>query len=47
MANYNLAPPQPAPEAVLLLSVDSPVPAEVRDAACKLPGVKRVMALAF
>jgi D-3-phosphoglycerate dehydrogenase len=34
-------------EAVLLLSVDSPVPQAVIDAADKLPGVKRVMALAF
>ena len=34
-------------EAVLLLSVDSPVPAPVIEQARKLPGVKRVMALAF
>ncbi len=34
-------------EAVLLLSVDSPVPQDVLDAACKLPGVKTVKALAF
>jgi D-3-phosphoglycerate dehydrogenase len=34
-------------EAVLLLSVDSPVAPEVIEAAGKLPGVKRVMALAF
>jgi D-3-phosphoglycerate dehydrogenase len=34
-------------EAVLLLSVDSPVPQPVIDAAAKLPGVRRVMALAF
>lgn len=34
-------------EAVLLLSVDSAVPQEVLDAACKLPGVKTVKALTF
>ena len=34
-------------EAVLLLSVDHPVPAEVLDKARKLPGVKTVKALAF
>jgi D-3-phosphoglycerate dehydrogenase / 2-oxoglutarate reductase len=34
-------------EAVLLLSVDSPVPEEVMQAACKLPGVKIVKPLAF
>jgi D-3-phosphoglycerate dehydrogenase len=34
-------------EAVLLLSIDEPVPAEVVEAAAKLPGVKRVMALGF
>jgi D-3-phosphoglycerate dehydrogenase len=34
-------------EAVLLLSVDTPVDPEVIDAAGQLPGVKRVMALAF
>jgi D-3-phosphoglycerate dehydrogenase len=34
-------------EAVLLLSVDSPVTQAVMDAACKLPGVKVVRALAF
>ncbi|HEX4848078.1 MAG TPA: phosphoglycerate dehydrogenase, partial [Novosphingobium sp.] len=34
-------------EAVLLLSVDSPVSKDVIEAAGKLPGVKRVMALAF
>ncbi len=34
-------------EAVLLLSVDSPVPQPVLDAACGLPGVKTVKALAF
>ena len=34
-------------EAVLLLSVDTPVPQPLLDAACKLPGVKVVKALAF
>ena len=34
-------------EAVLLLSVDSPVPADVLATARAVPGVKRVMALAF
>ncbi len=34
-------------EAVLLLSVDTPVSQAVLDAACKLPGVKVVKALAF
>ncbi|HYD23315.1 MAG TPA: phosphoglycerate dehydrogenase [Croceibacterium sp.] len=34
-------------EAVLLLSVDTPVPQPVLDAACKLPGVKVVKALTF
>jgi len=32
---------------VLLLSVDSPVSAEVLDKASNLPGVRRVKALAF
>jgi len=34
-------------EAVLLLSVDQPIPAEVIDRACALQGVKMVKALAF
>ena len=34
-------------EAVLLLSVDTPVSTEVLDAACKLPGVRVVKALVF
>ena len=34
-------------EAVLLLSVDAAIPESVLDAACKLPGVKTVKALAF
>jgi D-3-phosphoglycerate dehydrogenase len=47
IGTFNLGRREAGGEAVLLLSVDSPVPAEVRDAACHLPGVKRVMALAF
>jgi D-3-phosphoglycerate dehydrogenase len=47
IGTFNLGRREAGGEAVLLLSVDSPVPASVRDAACKLPGVKRVMALAF
>jgi D-3-phosphoglycerate dehydrogenase len=34
-------------EAVLLLSVDQPIPPEVIDKACQLQGVKMVKALAF
>ncbi|MEP7223208.1 MAG: phosphoglycerate dehydrogenase [Novosphingobium sp.] len=34
-------------EAVLLLSLDAPIPQELMTAACKLPGVKTVRALAF
>jgi len=34
-------------EAVLLLSVDQPIPPEVIDSACQLQGVKMVKALAF
>jgi D-3-phosphoglycerate dehydrogenase len=34
-------------EAVLLLSVDTPVPEPVLDTLCRLPGVKRVKPLAF
>nr|WP_166174957.1 phosphoglycerate dehydrogenase [Altererythrobacter segetis] len=34
-------------EAVLLLSVDQPIPQDLIDAACKLQGVKNVKALAF
>ena len=34
-------------EAVLLLSVDAPIPQAVIDKACKLQGVKTVMALEF
>jgi D-3-phosphoglycerate dehydrogenase / 2-oxoglutarate reductase len=34
-------------EAIVLLSVDQPIPPEVIDRACKLEGVKTVMALSF
>ncbi|MEO5586575.1 MAG: phosphoglycerate dehydrogenase [Novosphingobium sp.] len=47
IGTFNLGRHAAGGEAVLLLSVDSPVPAEVVDAACKIAGVKRVMALAF
>ncbi|RVU07772.1 phosphoglycerate dehydrogenase [Novosphingobium umbonatum] len=47
IGTFNLGRREAGGEAVLLLSVDSAVPAEVLDAAGKLPGVKRVKALAF
>jgi len=47
IGTFNLGRHAAGGEAVLLLSVDSPVPATVIEAARKLPGVKRVMALAF
>ena len=47
IGTFNLGRREAGGEAVLLLSVDGAVPAQVRDAACKLPGVKRVMALSF
>jgi D-3-phosphoglycerate dehydrogenase len=47
IGTFNLGRHEAGGEAVLLLSVDSPVPSEVLDQACNLPGVKRVMALAF
>ena len=47
IGTFNLGRLAAGGEAVLLLSVDSPVPADVVEAARKLPGVKRVMALAF
>jgi len=47
IGTFNLGRIAAGGEAVLLLSVDSPVPAAVIEAARKLPGVKRVMALAF
>ncbi|HET9628170.1 MAG TPA: phosphoglycerate dehydrogenase [Novosphingobium sp.] len=47
IGTFNLGRIAAGGEAVLLLSVDSPVPASVIEAARKVPGVKRVMALAF
>jgi D-3-phosphoglycerate dehydrogenase len=47
IGTFNLGRREAGGEAVLLLSVDSAVPPAVLDQACKLPGVKRVMALAF
>jgi D-3-phosphoglycerate dehydrogenase / 2-oxoglutarate reductase len=47
IGNFNLGRRDAGGEAVLLLSVDSPVPQPVLDAACKLPGVKTVRTLAF
>ncbi|MFO1255834.1 MAG: phosphoglycerate dehydrogenase [Sphingomonadaceae bacterium] len=47
IGTFNLGRREAGGEAVLLLSVDSPVSAEVLNAAKALPGVKRAMALAF
>jgi D-3-phosphoglycerate dehydrogenase / 2-oxoglutarate reductase len=47
IGTFNLGRLAAGGEAVLLLSVDNPVPADVLEAARHLPGVKRVMALAF
>lgn len=47
IGTFNLGRREAGGEAVLLLSVDSPVQGEVLDKAKALPGVKRVMALAF
>ncbi len=47
IGTFNLGRREAGGEAVLLLSVDSPVPADVIAAARAVPGVKRVMALAF
>lgn len=47
IGTFNLGRRDAGGEAVLLLSVDSPVPAEVLGSAKALPGVKRAMALAF
>jgi len=47
IGTFNLGRREAGGEAVLLLSVDSPVPAAVLDQARRLPGVKRVMALKF
>ena len=47
IGTFNLGRREAGGEAVLLLSVDGNVPAEVLEKARALPGVKRVMALAF
>jgi D-3-phosphoglycerate dehydrogenase len=47
IGTFNLGRIAAGGEAVLLLSVDSPVPATVIEQARALPGVKKVMALAF
>jgi len=47
IGTFNLGRREAGGEAILLLSVDSPVPGEVLEKARALPGVKRVMALAF
>ena len=47
IGTFNLGRHSAGGEAVLLLSVDSAVPAAVVEEACKIPGVKRVMALGF
>jgi D-3-phosphoglycerate dehydrogenase len=47
IGTFNLGRREAGGEAVLLLSVDSPVPGDVIAAARAVPGVKRVMALAF
>ena len=47
IGTFNLGRRDAAGEAVLLLSVDTPVPQDVLVAACELPGVKVVKALTF
>jgi len=47
IGTFNLGRREAGGEAVLLLSIDSPVPAGLLDAIKALPGVKRAMALAF
>ncbi|WP_435418274.1 phosphoglycerate dehydrogenase [Parerythrobacter aurantius] len=47
IGTFNLGRRQAGGEAVLLLSVDQPIPAEVVKAACGLEGVKTVIPLAF
>lgn len=47
IGTFNLGRREAGGEAILLLSVDTPVPGEVLEAARGLPGVKRVMALRF
>ena len=47
IGTFNLGRREAGGEAILLLSVDQPIPAEVVKAACQLEGVKTVMPLAF
>jgi len=47
IGTFNLGRRAAGGEAVLLLSVDQAIPESVLEAACKLPGVKTVKALAF
>ncbi len=47
IGTFNLGRREAGGEAILLLSVDSPVPPSVLETARAVPGVKRVMALAF
>ncbi|MES2493555.1 MAG: phosphoglycerate dehydrogenase [Pseudomonadota bacterium] len=47
IGTFNLGRRSAGGEAVLLLSLDSPIPDAVLDQACNLPGVKTVKALAF
>ena len=47
IGTFNLGRREAGGEAILLLSVDSPVPPPVLETARGVPGVKRVMALAF
>ena len=47
IGTFNLGRREAGGEAILLLSVDSPVPGAVLEKARSLPGVKRVMALGF
>jgi len=47
IGTFNLGRREAGGEAILLLSVDQALPEEVLQAACALPGVKTVKALAF
>ena len=47
IANFNLGRSAPGQDAIALIEVDGPVPAEVADAVAKLPQVKHAKPLAF
>ncbi|MEZ5742751.1 MAG: phosphoglycerate dehydrogenase [Sphingomonadaceae bacterium] len=47
IGTFNLGRREAGGEAVLLLSLDSPIPPEMMDEVCKVPGVKTAMPLAF